>query len=54
MHVARIIVDRGVPQCQPGVHVYRILVDDNFADAAVPDDATGGLLDTSLTVGGRF
>jgi hypothetical protein len=33
---------------------YRILVDDNFADAAVPDDASGGLLDTSLTVGGRF
>jgi hypothetical protein len=33
---------------------YRILVDDNFADAAVPGDASGGLLDTSLTVGGRF
>jgi hypothetical protein len=31
MHVARIIVDRGVPQCQPGVHVYRIVVDDSGA-----------------------
>ncbi|QRO01167.1 hypothetical protein JRI60_20120 [Archangium violaceum] len=33
---------------------YRILVDDGFADAAVPGDASGGLLDASLTVGGRF
>jgi hypothetical protein len=33
---------------------YRILVDDNFADAAVPGDASGNLVDTTLTVGGRF
>ncbi len=33
---------------------YRILVDEDFADAAVPGDASGGLLDASLTVGGRF
>jgi hypothetical protein len=33
---------------------YRVLVDDNFADAAVPGDASGGLLDANITVGGRF
>ncbi|WNG35956.1 hypothetical protein F0U61_21500 [Archangium violaceum] len=33
---------------------YRVLVDDNFADAAVPGDASGGILGTNLTVGGRF
>ncbi|MFL5357228.1 hypothetical protein [Archangium sp.] len=33
---------------------YRVLVDDNFADAAVSGDATGGILDAGLTVGGRF
>lgn len=33
---------------------YRVLVDDNFADAAVPGDATGGIVDAGLTVGGRF
>jgi hypothetical protein len=33
---------------------YRVLVDDNFADTAVPGDASGGLLDFGLTVGGRF
>ena len=33
---------------------WRVLVDDNFADAAVPDDASGALVDGALTVGGRF
>jgi Outer membrane protein beta-barrel domain len=33
---------------------YRVLVDDNFADAAVEGDASGGLLDANITVGGRF
>lgn len=34
---------------------YRVLVDDNFADAAVSTkDASGGILDAGLTVGGRF
>ncbi|MCY1079708.1 hypothetical protein [Archangium lansingense] len=33
---------------------WRVLVDDNFADAAVSDDASGALVDGSLTVGGRF
>ncbi|PTL76193.1 acyloxyacyl hydrolase [Vitiosangium sp. GDMCC 1.1324] len=33
---------------------YRVLVDDNFADAAVAGDASGGILDANLTVGGRF
>lgn len=33
---------------------WRVLVDDNFADAAVPGDASGALVDGSLTVGGRF
>lgn len=34
---------------------WRVLVDDNFADAAVSTrDASGGILDAGLTVGGRF
>jgi hypothetical protein len=33
---------------------YRVLVDDNFASGAVPGKPSGGLLDTNLTVGGRF
>jgi hypothetical protein len=33
---------------------WRVLVDDNFADAAVPGDASGALVDGTLTVGGRF
>lgn len=33
---------------------YRVLVDDNFANAAVEGDASGGMLDINLTVGGRF
>jgi hypothetical protein len=33
---------------------WRVLVDDNFADGAVPGDASGALVDGTLTVGGRF
>ncbi|WNG56694.1 hypothetical protein F0U59_19495 [Archangium gephyra] len=33
---------------------WRVLVDDNFADEAVPGDASGALVDGTLTVGGRF
>ncbi|OJT20192.1 hypothetical protein BO221_34010 [Archangium sp. Cb G35] len=33
---------------------WRVLVDDNFADGAVSDDASGALVDGTLTVGGRF
>ncbi|KFA94671.1 acyloxyacyl hydrolase [Archangium violaceum] len=33
---------------------WRVLVDDNFADGAVSGDASGALVDGTLTVGGRF
>ncbi|RKG80925.1 hypothetical protein D7W79_06775 [Corallococcus exercitus] len=33
---------------------YRILIDQDFADATSTDDAGGGLMDASLTLGARF
>ena len=34
---------------------YRVLLNEDFADAAPAEDGpSGGLLDASLTVGGRF
>ncbi|NOK19243.1 outer membrane beta-barrel protein [Corallococcus carmarthensis] len=33
---------------------YRVLIDQDFADATSTDDAGGGLMDASLTLGARF